>query len=93
MNLSLGFDQVENILRILLFQFYIRLFQKKWLNNYNEQIRQLVGGELKKQKKMDGFYWMMEKTKYIPENGQTGFSKTNSILVSIITACVIPLFV
>lgn len=42
--------------------------QKKWLNNYNEQIRHLVGEELKKRTRMEGFYWMMDKTQYIPEN-------------------------
>ncbi|XP_060524186.1 xaa-Pro aminopeptidase 1-like isoform X2 [Cylas formicarius] len=41
--------------------------QKKWLNWYNEQIRQQVGAELKRQHRMDGFYWMMRNTKYIPE--------------------------
>ncbi|KAG5865671.1 hypothetical protein JTB14_008783 [Gonioctena quinquepunctata] len=41
--------------------------QIKWLNNYNEQVRQLVGAELKLQNRMDGFYWMMEKTKYVSE--------------------------
>ncbi|KAJ8921864.1 hypothetical protein NQ315_008496, partial [Exocentrus adspersus] len=43
--------------------------QRRWLNVYNTEIRQLVGAKLKSQNRMDGFYWMMEKTKYIPDNG------------------------
>lgn len=67
------------------------LFQKKWLNNYNEQVRQLVGGELKKQKRMDGFYWMMEKTKYIPENGQNSLANCQSLITPIIMIIIINL--
>ncbi|XP_066253724.1 xaa-Pro aminopeptidase ApepP-like isoform X1 [Euwallacea similis] len=47
---------------------------RKWLNRYNEEIRQEVGAELKRQNKMDGFYWMMENTKYIPENNSRRMS-------------------
>lgn len=48
---------------------YIYL-QRKWLNEYNARIRDLVGSELKRQNRMDAFFWMMDKTKYIPVNGQ-----------------------
>ncbi|XP_049771158.1 xaa-Pro aminopeptidase 1-like [Schistocerca cancellata] len=40
--------------------------QRDWLNEYNSQIRSLVGAELKHQKRMKGFYWMMSKTGYVP---------------------------
>uniref|UniRef100_A0A2M4CG52 Putative xaa-pro aminopeptidase n=1 Tax=Anopheles darlingi TaxID=43151 RepID=A0A2M4CG52_ANODA len=41
--------------------------EKKWLNEYNARIRQQVGEELKRKHKMDAFYWMMNKTRYVPE--------------------------
>ncbi|XP_055589839.1 uncharacterized protein LOC129742016 [Uranotaenia lowii] len=42
--------------------------QIKWLNDYNARIRQQVGEELKRKQKMDAFYWMMNKTRNIPEH-------------------------
>lgn len=45
-------------------------FQRRWLNDYNARIRRVVGAELKRQNRTEAFFWMMEKTKYIPENGQ-----------------------
>ncbi|GLV45292.1 uncharacterized protein CBL_05392 [Carabus blaptoides fortunei] len=47
----------------------LTVYHKRWLNDYNTRIRSFVGAELKKQKKMSAFYWMMEKTKNIPEYG------------------------
>ncbi|XP_047347893.1 xaa-Pro aminopeptidase 1 isoform X2 [Vespa velutina] len=44
--------------------------QRRWLNNYNQRIREEVGRELKKHLRMKGFYWMMDKTKDIPEWGK-----------------------
>ncbi|CAO1403440.1 unnamed protein product [Diamesa hyperborea] len=41
--------------------------EKKWLNEYNARIREHVGDELKKQLKMQAFYWMMNKTAHITE--------------------------
>ncbi|XP_053657769.1 xaa-Pro aminopeptidase 1 [Anopheles marshallii] len=41
--------------------------EKKWLNDYNSRIRQHVGSELKRKHKMDAFYWMMNKTRHVPE--------------------------
>lgn len=45
------------------------MLQRRWLNNYNIRIRTLIGSELKRRKNMDAFYWMMGKTKHIPEHG------------------------
>lgn len=58
-------------------------FQRKWLNHYNQQIRSLVGAELKKQNKMDGFYWMMEKTKHIPLYGHSNLIISHPLLICI----------
>lgn len=47
-----------------------KLFQNtqvKWINDYNARIRTLVGEELKRKQKMDAFYWMMNKTRNVPE--------------------------
>ncbi|KAJ8963735.1 hypothetical protein NQ314_005414 [Rhamnusium bicolor] len=55
--------------------------QRRWLNKYNEDVRQLVGSELKKQNRMNGFYWMMEKTKYIPEYGHSNIFASNPLLL------------
>lgn len=41
--------------------------QVKWINDYNARIRTLVGEELKRKQKMDAFYWMMNKTRNVPE--------------------------
>lgn len=41
--------------------------EKRWLNEYNAKIREFVGEELKKQTKMQAFYWMMNKTKHVIE--------------------------
>ncbi|XP_025832435.1 xaa-Pro aminopeptidase ApepP [Agrilus planipennis] len=55
---------------------------KRWLNEYNKRIRILVGAELKRQNRTAGFYWMMDRTKYIPVNS------SNLILLSIPLLCV-----
>ncbi|CAG9768775.1 unnamed protein product [Ceutorhynchus assimilis] len=61
--------------------------QRKWLNRYNEEIRQEVGAELKRHNSMEGFYWMMENTKYIPENGaaiiSTRFTLISALVLSL----------
>ncbi|XP_058467362.1 xaa-Pro aminopeptidase ApepP [Malaya genurostris] len=44
----------------------------KWINDYNARIRQLVGDELKRKQKMDAFYWMMNKTRNIPDPSYSG---------------------
>ncbi|XP_050313116.1 xaa-Pro aminopeptidase 1-like [Anthonomus grandis grandis] len=59
--------------------------ERKWLNRYNEEIRQEVGAELKRQGKTDAFYWMMENTKYIPENRGHTLSATIILILSSIT--------
>ncbi|XP_012276652.1 xaa-Pro aminopeptidase ApepP isoform X2 [Orussus abietinus] len=57
---------------------------RRWLNTYNQRIREEVGAELKKQLRMKGFFWMMEKTRSIPEWGTIdkdaflGFSHSNA---------------
>ncbi|XP_015175825.1 PREDICTED: xaa-Pro aminopeptidase 1-like isoform X1 [Polistes dominula] len=43
---------------------------RRWLNKYNQRIREEIGNELKKHLRMKGFYWMMDKTKDIPEWGK-----------------------
>lgn len=43
---------------------------------------------------MEGFYWMMEKTKYIPENGQlSNIANTKLLIISFTSTCIIHLFV
>ncbi|CAH1279761.1 unnamed protein product [Diabrotica balteata] len=59
----------------------LSIHQIKWLNQYNEQVRHLVGEELKKQNRMDGFYWMMEKTQYIPENHSSFLHSTPYLIL------------
>ncbi|XP_058813731.1 xaa-Pro aminopeptidase ApepP isoform X2 [Topomyia yanbarensis] len=44
----------------------------KWINDYNARIRQLVGDELKRKQKMEAFYWMMNKTRNIPDPTHSG---------------------
>ncbi|XP_053682697.1 xaa-Pro aminopeptidase ApepP [Sabethes cyaneus] len=49
----------------------------KWINDYNARIRQLVGDELKRKQKMDGFYWMMNKTRNIPDPVHSGIDSSH----------------
>lgn len=44
--------------------------QRRWLNQYNRRIRELVGAELKRTLRTKTFFWMMEKTRSIPEWGE-----------------------
>ncbi|XP_067011174.2 xaa-Pro aminopeptidase 1 [Anabrus simplex] len=69
---------------------------RKWLNDYNVQIRLKVGPELKAQRRMKGFHWMMSKTGYIPEHCvvRGAASRYHSaswllglVLAAVITAC------
>lgn len=57
--------------------------QKRWLNEYNARIRDLVGEELKLQMNMQAFYWMMNKTRHIieyyPESEYRKHNSSNSI--------------
>ncbi|XP_003424313.2 xaa-Pro aminopeptidase ApepP [Nasonia vitripennis] len=43
---------------------------RRWLNEYNQRIRDEVGEELKKQLRPKGYWWMMKKTRSIPEWGK-----------------------
>lgn len=48
-----------------------------WLNDYHLRVMQEVGAELKRQSKMKGFYYLMEKTKEIPVDcSRGGFTAT-----------------
>ncbi|KAK0094937.1 hypothetical protein PV326_009585 [Microctonus aethiopoides] len=61
---------------------------RRWLNNYNQRIRNEVGPELKKYLRMKGYEWMMKKTRSIPERGDVdlkyfiGHSSSNSFKYS-----------
>lgn len=52
---------------------------RKWLNDYNTKVRTLVGAELKRQHRLKGFYWMMDKTGYIPEHDSSSASGSISV--------------
>ena len=59
-----------------------------WLNGYHLRVMQEVGAELKRQSRMKGFYWLMEKTKEIPYDcnsgvGGNGNSKGSILLISV----------
>lgn len=70
------------------------MLQKRWLNDYNARIRELVGDELKAQMNMQAFYWMMNKTshiiEYYPEseyrknNGSTILSASMCAIIAVI---------
>ncbi|CAG9864269.1 unnamed protein product, partial [Phyllotreta striolata] len=82
-NTYLGFKTITfvpfepNLIKLSL----LSVEQRKWLNEYNEQVRHLVGEELKRQKRMDGFYYMMDKTQYIPENKSPSFRSTFCLVI------------
>lgn len=67
----------------------------KWINDYNTRIRQLVGDELKRKQKMEAFYWMMNKTRNIPEYrseadyGAAGSVSLNFRVVALILGTII----
>ncbi|KXJ79015.1 hypothetical protein RP20_CCG001990 [Aedes albopictus] len=67
----------------------------KWMNDYNARIRQLVGDELKRKQKMEAFYWMMNKTRNIPEYrseadyGAAGSVSLNFRVVALVLATII----
>lgn len=73
--------------------------QKRWLNEYNAKIRELVGEELKRQSNMPAFYWMMNKTRHIREylpreeyNGENDkniadYLKSYKLIVFIVLVC------
>lgn len=73
---------------------FVCMLQKRWLNDYNARIRELVGDELKAQMNMQAFYWMMNKTshiiEYYPEseyrknNGSTILSASMYAVIAVI---------
>ncbi|CAH1176444.1 unnamed protein product [Phaedon cochleariae] len=71
----------------------LSIHQRRWLNSYNEQVRRLVGAELKRQNRMNGFYWMMEKTKQVPEHGRGSILLCQPVLVAVINILFIVIFV
>lgn len=56
-------------------------------------MRRHVGAELKAEKKMNGFYWMMEKTKYIPEAGRGHSICSQSVLFMLINIGLVKLYI
>ncbi|KAK6633497.1 hypothetical protein RUM44_004104 [Polyplax serrata] len=52
-----------------------------WLNEYHRRVMQEVGAELKRQSRMKGFYWLMEKTKEIPYDCSGGVRISSSSAV------------
>ncbi|KAK0181982.1 hypothetical protein PV327_000157 [Microctonus hyperodae] len=71
---------------------------RRWLNNYNQRIRNEVGPELKKYLRMKGYEWMMKKTRSIPERGDVdlkyfiGHSNSNSFKYSRILIWIVIIF-
>nr|CAD7606823.1 unnamed protein product [Timema genevievae] len=59
--------------------------QIQWLNNYNAKVIEKVGAELKLQRRMKGFHWLLSKTIYIPVHGATsGVEEENQQRPSIV---------
>lgn len=72
--------------------------EKRWLNDYNARVRELVGEELKKRTRMHAFYWMMNKTRhvieYLPEAEYKGSSASQLTLTLIgFTGVVLGIFI
>ncbi|XP_039278158.1 probable Xaa-Pro aminopeptidase P isoform X1 [Nilaparvata lugens] len=63
--------------------------QRHWLNEYNARIRSEVGAELKRQKRMRAYNWMMKKTKDIPEVCCRASSARSGECVSCVPATVL----
>ncbi|KAF7992374.1 hypothetical protein HCN44_001699 [Aphidius gifuensis] len=59
---------------------------RRWLNDYNQRIRNELGPELKRRLRMPAFEWMMNKTRTIPEWGEVNekyfVGNSNSLLFS-----------
>ncbi|KAF6208294.1 hypothetical protein GE061_016748 [Apolygus lucorum] len=60
--------------------------QIAWLNAYNTRIREEIGAELKKQMRMKGFYWMMEKAQVIPDSRCSATNLYCSYLSCLVTS-------
>lgn len=66
----------------------------QWLNDYHQRVMQEVGAELKRQSRMKGFYWLMEKTKEIFQDcsgssGRTGYAAGILLYVSLASRLII----
>jgi len=69
---------------------------RRWLNAYNKRIREEVGTELKKQLREKGYWWMLKKTRSIPEYDpiDLDYLKTDSKSSSIkLSGVIIMLFI
>nr|CAD7433691.1 unnamed protein product [Timema monikensis] len=61
------------------------LLDIQWLNDYNAKVIEKVGAELKLQRRMKGFHWLLSKTIYIPAHGATsGVEEENQQRPSIV---------
>lgn len=65
---------------------------RQWLNDYNTKVRTLVGAELKRQHRMKGFYWMMDKTGYISEHEPSNVSGSINVTALLLVAMQIVVF-
>jgi hypothetical protein len=52
-----------------------------------------VGAELKRQHRMKGFYWMMDKTRYISENEPSSASGRINVIAILLVATQIAVFI
>ncbi|CAH0552784.1 unnamed protein product [Brassicogethes aeneus] len=66
---------------------------RRWLNHYNEQVRIHVGTELKRQNRMEGFYWMMSKTEHIPEYGHSNIISSQPVIICLANTFLFILFI
>ncbi|CAD6994422.1 xaa-Pro aminopeptidase 2 [Ceratitis capitata] len=70
----------------------LNAMEKRYLNEYNAKVRELVGGELKRQGNMQAFYWMMNKTRhireYLPEEDYRAARGSGSRIRSFLTVTV-----
>lgn len=57
--------------------------QVKRINEYHQRVLQEVGAELKRQSKMNGFYWLMRKTKTITPVCNNSVRVVNSSIVAL----------
>lgn len=65
----------------------VNFLQVSYLNDYNKKVRDIVGPELKRQGKTEGYSWMMKKTEPIKRkdpntsSGSTRLQQTFDVTV------------
>ncbi|XP_063218262.1 xaa-Pro aminopeptidase 1-like isoform X2 [Bacillus rossius redtenbacheri] len=63
----------------------------RWLNTYNRRIMDEVGAELKRQRRMGAFSWLLKKTTYIPEHavraGCAGRCPSPAAVAALLSVC------